>query len=106
MKQYSTTNTFQSSDGTRYTQAQINARVRKAKAEFLQEFASKHGYHYCEECQLNYLHCRLSVSHTISEKEAKENGRVELCWDKENFRLLCLQCHGEHDGLNTQLKFI
>jgi 5-methylcytosine-specific restriction endonuclease McrA len=39
------------------------------------------------------------VSHTISRKAAKENGNVEMLWDKNNLEILGRNCHVKKDRL-------
>lgn len=109
IKRVSDKNTYSDSEGNRYTQKEIDAKVRKAKQEFHEWFIEEHGYIYCEECHREYHEkgkqpeegCeRIDKSHTISEKEAKETGRVELCWDwKNNMRHLGRRHHQLHDKL-------
>ena len=105
MKRFSNTNTYPDSEGNRWTQAQIKRKADAAKKEFLESFHVEHGFHYCEECRRN--DCKpLSVSHIKSEKWAKENGCVELCWDITNMRLLGIPCHQRYDKLDSQLNWI
>lgn len=95
-------NTYQTSSGKRFTQPQIEAKIRKAKAIVLQNQLDTMGYNVCVACLRN--DCKpIDCSHTISVKEAKETGRTELCWDIENIVPLGRGCHQRHDKLD--LKF-
>jgi hypothetical protein len=80
--------TYSSSAGIRYSTSQIDRRVSEAKREIAQGFNS-----CCERCQTNQG--RLTMSHIVSVKYAKENGMTELCWDKNNMELLCEKHHLE-----------
>ena len=108
IKRVSDRNTYSDSEGNRYTQKEIDAKVRKAKQEFHDWFYNEHGYFFCEQCKEDMENgievqagCeRIDKSHIISEKEAKETGRVELCWDwKNNMRHLGRRHHQLHDKL-------
>ena len=94
-------NTYKTSTGERYTTAQIDAKIREAKAKKLQKMIEEHNYLFCEQCGVSsgtYLDC----SHDISVKKAKEEGRAEQCWNVGNITLLCRKHHQEKDGLNIQ----
>ena len=109
IKQRSSSNTYSDSFGNRFTSDEIELKIKKAKKLFQEWFIEEHGYIYCEECKRQYDQngmealdgCSIiDISHTISVKEAKETGRVELCWDWENnFRHLGRTHHQIHDKL-------
>lgn len=62
-----------------------------------------HGYNFCQKCKRN--DCKpLDVSHTVSRKKAKEEGRVEILWDLDNLEILGRKCHQEKDRLNLQFR--
>ncbi|MCB0448447.1 MAG: hypothetical protein KDD03_13250, partial [Gelidibacter sp.] len=62
----------------------------------------EHGYNFCSKCNKNS--CKpIDCSHTISRKQAKEEGRVEVLWDLNNIEILGRECHQVKDKLN--LKF-
>lgn len=103
MKKLSSTNTYQASDGTRYTQTAIDRKIRLAKELFLHDFIYENDYHFCQECHKNAHTVRLSVSHIKSVKWCKENGFIELAWSVENFRLLCIPCHARYDNNDVRL---
>lgn len=95
-------NTYFDSDGNRYTQSQIDRRIRKAGLEVLDAQFLEYGYNFCTKCKRN--DCKpIDVSHTISRKNAKEMRQVELLWDYDNLEILGRNCHKKKDGLN--LKF-
>jgi hypothetical protein len=99
IKRNSNTNTYQDSDGNRWTSKQIEDKVNKAKEEKIKAFLEEHGYIFCEDCNVSNAF-KFDCSHEISVKEAKEIGQVELCWDVCNIKLRCRDCHSVHDGLN------
>lgn len=93
--------TYRCSDGTRVSQAQIDRRVKKAKAKKYQEFLNKHGYIYCEVCKKNS--CRpVDCSHDISVDKAKKEGKTELCWDVNIITFRGRDCHNEYDKSGLQ----
>lgn len=103
MKKISHNNTYQTSDGQRYSKFIIDINIRKAKAEKLRIQKEEHGYNFCEKCKQNDC-IPLDCSHNISVKEAKETGQSELCWDLNNIEILGRKCHQEKDGLNLKFK--
>ena len=93
-------NTYSTSTGERLTQSQLDSRIRKAKAELLENQFNDFGYNFCEECGRNANNTRLDCSHDISVKKAKENGQAELCYKVGNMTVLCRDCHQKKDKLN------
>jgi hypothetical protein len=99
MRHRSTKNMSRASDGTKYSAAQVEAKIRQAKAIKLEEMMEEHGYIFCEECGINANAGQpLDCSHTKSVKECKEEGQVELAWHVPNIKIRCRPCHREHDG--------
>lgn len=95
-------NTYSDSHGNRYTTPQIERKIAEAGKSKLLEQQFEHGYNFCSKCKRN--DCRpIDVSHTISRKEAKENGYVEVLWDLDNLEILGRTCHQKKDKLD--LKF-
>lgn len=95
-------NTYSDSQGNRYTTAQIERRITKAAKEMIQDQLDEHGYNFCTKCRRN--DCKpIDASHNVSRKQAKEEGRVEILWDKNNLELIGRRHHQEKDGLD--LKF-
>ena len=91
--------TYSDSNGLRYTTNQIESRISKVGKELVEMQFLEHGYNFCTKCKRN--DCKpIDVSHTISRKEAKENGRVELLWDFSNLEILGRKCHKKKDKLN------
>lgn len=88
-------NTYGASDGKRYTQRQIEIRIRKAKQEKKEQFMDEHGFFFCEDCGRSSG--RLDMSHTIGVYESKKQGKVELAWNVENIKIRCRACHQKHD---------
>ena len=96
-------NTYRTSTGERFTQPQIEAKIKQAKAKKLQNMIDEFGYVFCEQCGVSsgtYLDC----SHDISIKRAKEEGKTEQCWNVKNITILCRKHHQEKDKLNIQFK--
>ena len=92
-------NTYSDSFGNRWTTSQIDRNSAKTAKELLQEQEYEYGYNFCSKCKRN--DCKpIDVSHTVSRKEAKENGCVEILWMKSNQEILGRNCHKEKDGLN------
>jgi len=96
--------TYSTSKGTRISTQTIDRLVRSAKETKLRNMQDEYGFVMCENNQCNKAgNVRLDCSHVISVKEAKETGRAELCYDINNIKILCRECHQKKDGLN--LKF-
>ena len=94
-------NSYFDSDGNKYTQSQIDNRIRKAGLEILDLQFLEHGYNFCEECERN--DCKpLDVSHNISRAEAKKLRPVALSWPIGNLEVLGRRCHSKKDKLNIQ----
>lgn len=85
------------SHGERISSAECDSLIREAKQTKLDEFYSEHGYYFCEECGRS--EGRIDCSHTIGVGKAKATGRTELCWDVENIKLRCRECHQKLDRL-------
>jgi len=90
--------TYKDSNGNRYTTEQINRKSDNAAKELLQEQFEEFRYNFCTKCKRN--DCQpIDVSHNISRKKAKELGKVELIWDKNNMEILGRKCHKKKDKL-------
>lgn len=94
-------NTYSTSSGERFTQSQIDKKIREAKAEKLRQQRDEHGYNFCTICKKNNC-VPLDCSHNISVKSAKDNGQTELCWDLDNIEIIGRVHHQIKDGLNLQ----
>ena len=92
-------NTYSDSNGNRYTTPEIEARIKKAALELLEMQFLEQGYNFCTKCKRNDDK-PIDVSHTISRKQAKENGTVELLWSFDNLEILGRNCHKRKDKLN------
>jgi hypothetical protein len=92
-----TVNTYSTSDGERLKKSVIDARVRKAKASKLMQQVNKHGYNFCEDCNVNSFNNRLDVSHDVSVDECQKSGRAELAYSIDNLTVRCRTCHRIHD---------
>lgn len=95
-------NFYKTSNGEKFTTAQIESKMRVAKAKALEKQFDEFYYNFCEQCGRNSSGTRLDCSHDISVKKAKENGQSEQCWNVGNITILCRDCHQKKDGLNTQ----
>ncbi len=91
-------NSYFDSKGNRYTTAQIERKIKKAALEILEIQFLDHGYNFCERCKRNDDK-PIDVSHTISRKQAKEDGCVEVLWQYDNLEILGRKCHKIKDKL-------
>jgi 5-methylcytosine-specific restriction endonuclease McrA len=91
-------NTYSDSNGKRYTTPQIEGKIRKVALEILYTQYVIYGYNFCQRCKRNDDK-PIDISHTISRKAAKENGNVEILWDKNNLEILGRNCHKIKDKL-------
>lgn len=98
-------NSYKTSTGDRYTQKQIEVKIRAAKIAALQNQNNDFGYNFCEDCGCNGSGTRLDCSHDYSVKKAKEEGKTEQCWNVKNIIIRCRSCHEKHDKLNLNLNF-
>jgi 5-methylcytosine-specific restriction endonuclease McrA len=90
--------TYSDSKGNRYTTAQINRKSDAAARLLLEIQFINDGFNYCTRCKRN--DCKpIDVSHTISRKQAKENGCVEQIWNLDNLEILGRRCHKIKDKL-------
>ena len=80
------------SQGNKHTSAQVERKIRAAKAELIQNQLDEFGYNFCTVCNRNNC-LPLDCSHHVSVKEAKETGRTELCWDLNNMAIVGRLCH-------------
>jgi len=95
-------NYYRKSNGERISKSEIDSKVRKAKAEKLEEQREEYSYNFCEECGRSsgvYLDC----AHLESVDSCQKNGRAEKAYDKDNIRILCRLDHQALDKLD--LKF-
>lgn len=91
-------NTYSTSYGERLTTSQIDRKSDESAKELLSEQIDEFGYNFCQECKRN--DCKpIDVAHLVSRKQAKENGNAELCWNKDNMRILGRDCHKKIDKL-------
>ncbi len=91
--------TYSDSQGNRYTTEQINRKSDTSAKLLLELQFIELGYNVCTKCMRN--DCKpIDVSHTISRKQAKEDGCVELIWDLDNLEILGRSCHLKKDLLN------
>ena len=91
-------NTYSDSKGNRYTTEQINRKSDKSAKLLIELQFLDHGYNFCTECLRN--DCKpIDVSHTVSRKQAKEDGCVEVLWDLDNLEILGRRCHQIKDKL-------
>ena len=90
--------TYSDSWGERYTTDQIERKIKVAALEKLQDQSYEYGYNFCTQCKRND-DTPIDVSHTISRKQAKEDGCVEVLWDLSNLEILGRKCHKIKDKL-------
>jgi hypothetical protein len=95
-------NYYKTSNGERISKSEIDSKVRKAKAEKLEDQCDEeYSYNFCEKCGRSsgvYLDC----SHVLSVKYCQENGMSENAFDKDNIKILCRECHQALDGLDLR----
>lgn len=101
IKAFSKMNTYSDSSGKRYTSAQIDSRIRRAKEQKMIHFVAEHGFIFCEDCKRSDLK-PIDCSHDISVDKCKKNGQVEKAWDVNNITLRCRGCHRKHDNLGIE----
>ena len=84
-------NTYSTSDGERFTESQIKAKIREAKAKALQKQIDEYGYNFCEEgqCGKNANGTYLDCSHDYSVGQSKKDGKVEQSWNVKNIVIRC-----------------
>ena len=90
-------NSYLTSTGERIPKDEIDRKTKKAKAKFLERFLDEHGYYFCEGEDHDGTCGQLSCAHIVSVNEAQNSGRAELCYDIDNFKLLCIKCHQKFD---------
>jgi len=91
-----------SSTGDRFTQAQVDRRIRKAKQDVYEMFWDEHGREpFCQDCGRNDC-LPVDMSHDTSVQECKNMGQVELAWSTSNITPRGRKCHQKRDGLNLQ----
>jgi hypothetical protein len=96
-------NTYSTSDGERLAKSTIDARIRKAKQQFLEDFRDEHGYHFCEHCKRSDK--TLSCSHIVSVDQCQKAGMSEISYDVNDLELLCLSCHAKAELLSESQKW-
>lgn len=96
-------NTYSDSKGNRYTTSQIDRKSDATAKQLLENQLIEYGYNFCTKCKRN--DCKpIDVSHTISRKQAKDNGTVEVIWDINNQEILGRKCHAKKDKLTINPK--
>lgn len=94
-------NTYQKSDGTRITKKVIDYRIKKAKAEVLDQQIRDYGYNFCEICRRS-SGVILDLAHIVSVDECQKSGYAEKAYQVSNIEVLCRSCHQERDGLDLR----
>ena len=90
-------NSYQTSSGERILKTVIDARVREAKAEKIEQMIDEHGYVFCEDCKQNA--CKpIDCSHDISVDQCQKQGMSESAYDVSNITMRGRPCHRKHDG--------
>lgn len=102
MNRVSKTNTWEGSDGTRYTSAQVDRYVRRACRERMEIQRELFGYNFCMECRINDRNAIIDPSHDVSVDWLKKNGQVEQAWNTVIITPRCRGCHNVRDRLNVQ----
>ena len=87
--------TYGTTSGERVTTSVIDRRTSEAKWKAVCAADS-----CCKRCYTNQG--RLTCSHIVSVKAAKEEGCAELCWDVDNIELLCEKHHLEVESWTAE----
>lgn len=103
-------NHFTTSTGERISKAEIDRRVRKAKAEKVQDQLNEHGFNFCEKCAIegqpenaNEMELKtLDCAHLESTDSCQKNGHAEKAFDKNNIAIMCRHHHREYDKTNLK----
>lgn len=90
-------NYYRTSTGEKIAKSTIDSRIRKAKAEKLEQFYEEHGYYFCEDCEKNDC-VPIDCSHDLSVDQCQKQGRTELAWNVGNLTLRGRRCHVAHDA--------
>lgn len=98
LKKLSNKNTYSTSTGERYTRAQIEVKIRAAKAELLQNQRDIHGYNFCSVCERNDC-VPIDCSHNIPVSVCLNTGKAELAYDVNNMEVTGRNCHKIKDKL-------
>jgi hypothetical protein len=100
---HSENNTWEASDGTRYTSQEVAKNIHDAKARKKGKMMAVHGYFYCEDCGRTDCEPPFDMSHEVSVDMCKKKGMVELAWDDvNNLKLRGRKCHQRKDRLDLQ----
>lgn len=90
------------SNGIGISKDVIDRKVRKAKAQVLEDQKTEYGYNFCQQCARS-SGTRFDCAHTFSVDKCQKERMVEVAWSPKNIRILCRECHKKQDGLD--LKF-
>lgn len=90
-------NHYYTSSGERLTKQVVDARIRRGKALFKEQFIDEHGYVFCQDCARNKSEM-IDISHEISVDRCQKEGKTELAWDPNNMRFRHRSCHQIHDN--------
>lgn len=94
-------NHFTTSNGNRLSKAQIDRKIRKAKAVKLEAQLAEYGYNFCTKCLNN--DCKpLDCAHIESVDSCQKNGYCEKAWDVGNIEIVGRACHQKLDGLDLR----
>lgn len=93
-------NTFEDSNGNKYTKATIDRKVNDAKRMRMNQQLNEYGYNFCEDCKRN--DCKpVDMSHDISVDRCQKDKNIplELAWDVSNITPVGRPCHKRKDKL-------
>ncbi len=80
-------NSYESSNGERFTQSQIDLRRKASHQLILRKTGPNPLCEACEEAPA------VDPDHTIAQARCKEIHKTELIWDVKNQPVSCRQCH-------------
>ena len=97
-------NHYRTSKGERVSKSYIDNQIRIAKSNVLSRQKAEYGYNFCTQCGRNGNFTFLDCAHIISVDNCQKNSRAELAYDTKNIKVLCRECHQQHDKLTLQFK--
>ena len=89
---------YKLSNGERIDQKTLDKKITKAKSLKIENMINEYGYMFCEDCHRSQ-DVRIDCSHEKSVDQCKKQGCTELCYDINNIKMRCRDCHQKHDGL-------
>ena len=89
-------NTFECSDGTKVTQADINS--LRDKMYNIADAVNHHTRQVCSGCHIEFATCH---AHIIAQARCKVLRKTELIWDKNNIFNSCFDCNAIAENISS-----